>query len=103
MAGAHRDMVLIEDLRDVVRMHALEVEGKNAEPPLAGTEQLETRNARQPVDPVPGQRLLVLENVVASELLDEVDRRAEADRPGYVRRAGFEPVRRLLILGLRRR
>src|SRR5262249_58579225 len=99
MPGPHRDMMLIENLRDVVRMHPLQVEGKNAEPPLAGAEQSETRNARQPVDPVTSQRLLVLEDVVASEVFDEVDRRTEADRTGYVRRPGLEPVRRFLILG----
>jgi hypothetical protein len=92
MAGAHRNMMLIKDLSDVVRVHTLQVEGKNTEPPLAGIEQSETRNARQPVDPVTGQRLLMLENVVASEFLDEVDRRTEANRPGYVGRTGFVPV-----------
>ena len=42
----------------------------------------------------------MLEDGVAPELLDEIDRGAEADRAGDVRRAGLEPVRRLLELGL---
>src|SRR5271169_3275941 len=40
------------------------------------------------------------EDVVASELFDEVDRRAEPDRPGNIWGAGLETVRRFLVLGL---
>ena len=76
VSGAHRDMVLIEDLSDIVRMHALQVEGKNTEPSLAGVEERETGNARQPVDTISGQRLLMLEDVVAPELLDDLEARA---------------------------
>src|SRR5437016_648249 len=100
MTGTHRDMMLIEDLSDIVRMHALQVEGQNTESPLTGIEQFEPRDPRQPVDAVAGQSLLMFENVVTSELLDEVDRRTKADRAGDVRRPRFEPVRRLLVLGL---
>ena len=81
-------------------MHAFEVEGENAEPALAGLDQAQTGNARQPVDAVAGQRLLVFEDVVAPELLDEVDRGAEPDRARNVRGAGLEAVRRILKLAL---
>src|ERR1700751_568799 len=94
MPGAHGHVMLVEHLGQVVRVHAFEMERENAEPPLAGAEQLQTRDARQAVDTVTGQRLFVLEDVVAPECLDKVDRRAEPDCARYVRRAGLEPVRR---------
>ena len=80
MSGADRYMMLIEHLGEVVRMHTREVEREYAEPALAGFDQAEIRDARQPVDAVAGQRLLVFQDVVAPELLDEVNRRAEPDR-----------------------
>src|ERR1700724_2026336 len=98
--AAHRHVMLVEDRGDIVRMHTLEIEGEDAEPPLTGTDQSETGNARQPVDPVTSQSLLMVEDVVAPELLDEVDRGTQTDRTGDVRRPGFEPVRRFLVLGL---
>ena len=44
-------------------MHAFHIQRENAEPPLAGIEQFDTGNAREPVDTVTGQRLLMLEDV----------------------------------------
>src|SRR6516162_8061285 len=40
------------------------------------------------------------QDVVAPELFDEVDRRAEPDRSGNIRGARLETVRRFLVLGL---
>ena len=96
MAGAHRDVVLVEHGGEIVRVHAVDVEREDAEPPLPGADQPHARHARQPVDAVAGQRLLVLEDRVAAEPLDEIERRAEPDRAGDVGRAGLEAVRRLL-------
>ena len=100
MADPHRHVVLVEHGADIVRVHAVEVERDNAELPLAARHELHTGNARQPVDAIAGQRLLVLADRVAAELLDEIDREAEPDRAGDVRGAGLEAVRRLLELGL---
>ena len=38
MAGAHGDAVLVEHLREIVRVHAVEVEREDAEPALAGAD-----------------------------------------------------------------
>src|SRR5207302_5713571 len=100
MHGVHGHLMLIEHRGEVVRMHAFYIERENAEPPLARLDHAEIRDARQPVDAVAGQRLLVFEDVVAPELLDEVDRRAEPDRAGDVGRTCLEPVRRGLKLAL---
>ena len=93
-------LMFYEDLSDVVGMHPLNVEGKNPKPSLPCIEQLETGNAGQPVNTIAGQCLLVLDDVVASELFNEVDSGAEANRAGNVRGAGLETVRRLLVFGL---
>ncbi len=42
----------------------------------------------------------MLEDIVAPEPLDEVERGAEPDRAGDVGGAGLKPVRRLLVFGL---
>ena len=97
--GTHRDMVLIEDLSDIVRMHARQVEGENTKPSLAGVEQFETGDPRQPVDAISGQCLLMLEDVVTPKFFDVVDSRSEPYRARDVRGASFEPVRRKLKVG----
>src|SRR5215471_17219717 len=84
-------------------MDACEIERENAEPALTGLDQAQTGDARQSVDAVPGQRLLMLENIVAPEFFDEIDRGAEPDRAGDVGGAGFEAVRRVLELALLKR
>jgi hypothetical protein len=99
MPGAHRDVALVQHLRDVVRMHALQIKGQYAEPALSGSEQFEAGDTRQPIDAVAGQRLFVLEDVVAPHFLDKVERSTQPDRTGNVRGPGLEPVRRVLVLG----
>ena len=81
-------------------MYALQVERKNAEPALAGLDQSQSGDARQPVDAVAGERLFVLEDVAAPELLDEINRGAQSDRAGDIGRARLEAVRRILELAL---
>src|SRR5215472_15495521 len=100
MTGAHSDVMLIEHLGHVMRMHAFEIEGQDPEPSLAGAEQAETRNLRQRVDTIAGEGLFMVEDVLAAQALDEIQGEAEADRAGDVRGPGLEAMRRLLIFGL---
>ena len=63
MPGAHRDMMAVEHGRHIVRVDAFEIEGQDAEPALPGADEVAARDARQAVDAVAGQRLLVFEDV----------------------------------------
>src|SRR5260370_27044622 len=93
------EMVLVEHGADIMRMHAVEVERQDAEPALAAGDQLHAGDARQTVDAIAGQRLLVVADPLASEPLDEIDRPRQPDCAGYIGGAGLEAVRRVLELG----
>src|SRR5205085_2973956 len=100
MSDPHRDIVPVEHGADIVRVHPLDIERENAEPALPAAHQLHAGDARQAVDTVSGQRLLVLADRLAANALDEVERNAEPDRAGDVRGAGLEAMRRVLELGV---
>ena len=100
VADPHRHIVLVEHGADIVRVHPLDIEGKHAEPPLPARHHVDARDARHEVDGVAGQRLLVVADRLAADLLDEIDGQPQPDRAGDVRGAGLEAVRRLLEVGV---
>src|SRR6185437_16252353 len=100
MPGPDRYIVLVEHGRKVVRMDAVDMHREDGEAPLAGADEMDAGHGRQPVDAVAGERLLMLEDGVAAEAFEIVERDAEADGAGNVGRAGLEAMRRLLEGGL---
>jgi len=81
IADPDRDIVLIEDGADIVRMHAVEVERQHRQPPLPAADQIEAGNPRQTIKGITGQDLLVLADRIAADTFDKVDRDTEPDRP----------------------
>src|SRR3954454_9520089 len=96
VAGADRNALQVEDLRDVVRMDVLEVERDDAGATIGGRAvEPDARHLRQAAERVGGELVLVRLDRVEPDSLEIVDRRAEADRLRHRRRARLELVRQL--------
>src|SRR5436305_13780007 len=96
MARTDGDRVEIEELRDVVRVHALDVEADDAGTPVGRrTIERHAGNLAELLERVGGERMLVLLDRVESDRLEIVDRRAEADGFGHGRRPRLELRRQL--------
>src|SRR5580700_11506600 len=100
MADPDGDTVLVEHGTDVMRMHPVDIEGQDAEPALPAGDEAHAGDAGQAIDPVTGQRLLVLADRLAAQAFDEIEGNAEPDGASDIGGAGLEAVRRVLELGL---
>src|ERR1700719_3209956 len=100
MADADRNSVLVEHGADIMWVRAIDVERNDAEAVLPARHHLHVGNARQPVDGVTSQQLLVLGDRLAADAFDEIERQAEPDRTGNIGSPGLETVRRLQKFGL---
>src|SRR5689334_708601 len=92
MTGAHGDALLVEQLRDVVRMNALERKGDRGATVDGGgrPDDAQVRDRLQTLERVGGERLLVLADLGHAERGHPVDGRAERDGLRDHRRAGLE-------------
>ena len=98
VAGAHADVLAVEELGDVVRVHAVDLEGDHAAARV-GVGRAETRDAGdlgEPLERVGGQLALVCADALHAERGEVVDGGAEPDGLGDRRRAGLELPRQLV-------
>src|SRR3954469_10438346 len=93
--GAYGDAAAVEQLADVVRVHALELEGDRAtaQRSVLRAEHGQPGHRREALERVAGDRLLVRTDVVHAERGEVVDGRTEPDRLDDRRGAGLELVR----------
>src|SRR5690348_3824488 len=98
--GPDRYIVLVEHGGKVVRMDAVDMHREDGETPLPSADEMHARHGGQPVDAITGERLLMLEDGIAAEAFEVIERDAEPDGAGDVGRAGLEAMRRLLEGGL---
>ena len=92
VAGAHRDGVAVEDLRDVVSVHTLHLEGDDADAVVARrrAEDPEPGDVGEALQRVGAQLRLVGVGRVEADAFEPLDGRGEADRLGDRRRPGLE-------------
>ena len=96
MSAADGHVLHVEDLGDVVRMDAVEVERDDSRPPVCRRSvRHQAGDLRQPLERVGGELVLVLLDRVEPDLGDVVQRRGEADSLGDRLRSGLELVRQL--------
>ena len=97
VAGADGDALPVEDLRDVVRVHALELEADDAGAPVGRRpEDADAGDLREPVHRLHDELVLVLLDRLEPDRGDVVDRDPEAVRLGDRGRARLELVRQLV-------
>src|SRR5687767_12521238 len=102
MAAAHADAFGVEDGGEVVRVHAVDLEGDHAGAGRAGlgTDDAKAVDLAQLLDGVGGEHVLVLGDLVDAGQPDVVDGRAETDDPADVRRARLELPGNLVPSGM---
>ena len=94
VAGADRDAFQVEQGGQVVRMRAFDQEADHRRLVRRGAEDAQAVDLAQLLGEVRQQFCFARLDVGHAERVEVVDRRAEADEAGDVRRAGFELVRR---------
>ena len=92
MTRANADPLAVEDLRNVVRVDASDVERDDADPVFGGlgAKDRHARDGQQLRQRVRDERTLVLVDLVHADGLQVVDGRPEPDRVDVRRRAGLE-------------
>ena len=95
VSGPHGDPVVIEEAADVIGVMLTEVES-NYPFTLRRAVKDQIRYRAQGIERVAHQRLLILGNLRQSQLADVGQRRAEANDPPGIRRAGLKAPRRLV-------
>lgn len=95
VSGPHGDPVVIEEAADVIGVMLTEVES-NYPFTLRRAVKDQIRYRAQGIERVAHQRLLILGNLRQSQLADVGQRRAEANDPPGIRRAGLKAPRRLI-------
>ena len=96
VSAAQGQSLLVGKGGEVVRMHALHHETNQRSAFALRPEHPHPGQFSEPsIRGIGGQLRIVLEDPRASDVLEVIDRRGEADRAGDVRRASFKAVRRL--------
>src|SRR5262245_41927544 len=91
VAGADRDAVEVEELGDIVRVRALDVEADDAGALLSRRAvERDARDLAEPIERVPGEEVLVGLDGLEPDGLEILDRGAEPDGLGHRRRSCLE-------------
>src|SRR5581483_5549392 len=96
VAGADRDPLVVEELRHVVRVDALDVEHDDPGPPIRrGAVERDAGNVGKRLESVGREPMLVRLDRLEPDRIEVVDRRSEADGLGDWRGPGLELRRKL--------
>src|SRR6266404_9849816 len=99
MAGADRDTVVIEDRSDVVRVYAVEHEGKYARFSPRGPDDAQAVDSRESCGGILQQITFMGHRSLKIDTVQIVDRGTESDTPRYVRRPRLKLMREVVVGG----